>query len=294
MDEIADALYALRPDAFAGARDEHIREARANGQQPLARALAQLRRPTQSAWLINLLWRNQRDRLTQLLELGEDLSRAQAQASGPDLLRLTARRRELEAALVRAARSLGEAAEVTVTASMEREVQETLAAALARADVADEIRTGRLVKPAAYAGFGTEVPPLAAPVVEDKQRAAPATARAPKEEDLEARAAERTRRQRAEAEQHIADARDALEVAAEAVADRTRAAEAAEQHRQAVHAQVDQLQDQLRELQAQLRDLRMEVAAAEQAALSAAARRDQADKAHAAARRALAQAEAAI
>ena len=59
LDEIADELYALRPDAFAEARDEEVRKARADGRQPVARELAKLRRPTLSAWLINLLWRDQ-------------------------------------------------------------------------------------------------------------------------------------------------------------------------------------------------------------------------------------------
>ena len=59
FDEIADKLYAMRPDEFAAARDEHVRRARADKLQPLARQLSALRRPTQSAWLINVLWRDQ-------------------------------------------------------------------------------------------------------------------------------------------------------------------------------------------------------------------------------------------
>src|SRR5437879_7824629 len=143
LEEIADRLYALRPEEFAAARDEEIRTARADKKQSLARELGKLRRPTQSAWLINLLWRDQREVVQQFLRLGGELSRAQAESSGPELHRLTALRRELEAALIRAARGLAHEAGVNVSASMEREAQETLSAALARPEVADEVRTGR-------------------------------------------------------------------------------------------------------------------------------------------------------
>src|SRR5262245_2222976 len=103
FDAIADRLYALRPDAFASARDEEARRARADGQKTLAGELAELRRPTQSAWLVNLLWRDQRNTVEGLLQLAENLRQAEALTSGRDLLRLMEARRELEAALVRRA-----------------------------------------------------------------------------------------------------------------------------------------------------------------------------------------------
>src|SRR5438309_5088298 len=172
LQQIADELYTLRPDAFAAARDEQVRKAREAGRQPLARELAKLRRPTQSAWLINLLWRDQREVLEQLLELSQEISRAQAQASGSELRSLTDVRRQLEAALIRRAHSLAAEAGVSVSAAMEREAQETLAAALAQPEGADEVRTGRLVKPAAYAGFGSFTAPVpgTAPRPERPQR----------------------------------------------------------------------------------------------------------------------------
>jgi hypothetical protein len=298
LEKIAAELYALRPDDFAAARDEQVRKARADGQKALARELGQLRRPTQSAWLINALWRDERDATEQLLQLADDLARAQARGSGPDLLRLTARRRELEAALLRAARVLAEKARVNVTPAMEREVQETLSAALAQPDVADEIRTGCLVKPASYAGFGTFLPsaPPAATEPAPSARAKAAQApRAPKEDATpeqpqsieDARAARHARERREEAERDVEDARAAVEVAAEALAERGRAAEAAEDKHQAVRKQVEQLKRQLRELE-------QDLAASEDLASTAASRRDQADRAHQAALRTLGRAEEAL
>jgi DNA repair exonuclease SbcCD ATPase subunit len=305
LDEIAAELYGLRPDDFAAARDEQVRKARAEGRPPLARELTRLRRPTQSAWLINLLWRDQRDGMEQLLQLGEDLGRAQAQASGPELLRLTARRRELEAALMRGARALAEDAGVTVTASMEREAQETLAAALAVAAVANEVRTGRLVKPAAYAGFGTLLPsaPMAPPaaarqasadvgaVVGAGEHSVAAASRPPKTDDREASVENRARERREEAERRVQEARATLESAAAALADAGGTADAALRRQQALRKQVEQIQEQIRDLQLQLSEVRKEVLAAGQAAVTSAGRRDLAERAHETALRALERAE---
>ena len=124
FDAIADELYALPPGDFAAARDEYVRKARAEGRQALARELAQLRRPTLSAWLINLLWRDQRDVMEQLFELADALRRAQAQAAGGELRTLTDQRRELEAALLRRASELADEHGVKLTDTVAREAQE--------------------------------------------------------------------------------------------------------------------------------------------------------------------------
>ena len=322
LDKIADELYALRPDEFAAARDERVRHARAEGRAALARELNKLRKPTQSAWLINLLWRDQRDVMQQLFELAEALSQAQAQASGPELLRLTGQRRELEGALMRRARVLAEQAGVAVTAAMEREAQETLAAAVALPEVADEVRSGRLIKPAAYvgfgAGFGTLVPPAhrdsgarqvadtpsAAPVPDELagRRAAKASQPSPASAEREPAPAEvppdPAQRARQAAERRVDEARAVLEVAADALAERGQTAEAAtkqtqelQEQQQEVRQKVGELQQQLETLRQRQRDLQAQVVAAEQAALAAGRRRDQAQKAHDAAQRALEQAE---
>src|SRR6266516_999064 len=162
LEPLADELYGLRPEAFSAARDEAVRAARGQGKAALARELARLRKPTQSAWLVNVLWRDQREVMQQLFELANELSRAQAEAAGPTLRALTAQRRELETALTRQAVALAEKAGVKVSDSVMREAQDTLGAALARPEVADEVRAGRLVKPATYAGFGVLPPSTAA------------------------------------------------------------------------------------------------------------------------------------
>ena len=74
--EAAAELYALKPDEFIGARDERVQQARADGRAALAKAVAALRRPNQSAWLINQLARDQRQAVEELFSLGAALRAA--------------------------------------------------------------------------------------------------------------------------------------------------------------------------------------------------------------------------
>src|SRR5262245_33572726 len=96
----------MHPDGFAAARDEQIKKARAGGQRDLAGALGELRKPTLSAWMVNVLWRSQRQAMEQLFELAEGLAAAQASASGEALRALIGHRRQLEGALLRTAELL--------------------------------------------------------------------------------------------------------------------------------------------------------------------------------------------
>lgn len=234
-----------------------------------------MRRPSQSAWLINLLWRDQRDGLEQLFRLSDELGGAH---SASDLQRLTARRRELEDALIRRARRLAEEAGITVSASTERELHSTLGAALAQPEVADEVRTGRLVKPAAYAGFGTV--PAGMPAPKPEPREVPAASRQ-KQDDGEAPAGKAAREAREEARRRrVEEARAAANAAAGDLAEQERLAGAARQQHQELVTQVE-------ELDARLRQLREATAAAGRAAVAATRRREQAEKAHEAAVRIL-------
>src|SRR5262245_7435312 len=238
VEAAADELYALAPDEFSSARDDLVRQAREQRNQPLARELGKLRKPTLSAWLINLLWRDQRQVMEQLFDLAAELSQAQTEASGTALRELTAQRRDLETALMRHAAALAQQAGVRVADSVVREAQETLNAALALPEVAGEVRSGRLTRAASYAGFG--VLPTTAP----KRPTAPE----PPAEPIDLRAAlrardERTaaearelarRREAAErrqaAERKVEEARGALTTANETLREHTRVADAARRH----------------------------------------------------------------
>src|SRR5438552_1770612 len=76
LEQVADELYALAPAAFTAARDEQARRARASGDADLAGTIKKLRRPTVSAWLVNLLAREDGGQVDALLELGQSLREA--------------------------------------------------------------------------------------------------------------------------------------------------------------------------------------------------------------------------
>ena len=69
LDDVADDLYAGPPGEFIARRTAAAKAARSDGDRELAAAIGELRKPTVSAWLVNLLVRDDPDlagRLTQL------------------------------------------------------------------------------------------------------------------------------------------------------------------------------------------------------------------------------------
>ncbi|MFF3856866.1 hypothetical protein [Micromonospora sp. NPDC002575] len=152
-------LYTEPPEAFVATRDAAVAEARRSGDPAAAREIARLRRPTVAAWLVNLLALRRPDLVADLTQLAEALRAAQRDLRGPRLRELSAQRRAAVAALVAEARRLAADAEGGPPAGKLPlgEVEATLNAALSDAEVAEQVRSGRLLRAASYAGFG-EVP----------------------------------------------------------------------------------------------------------------------------------------
>lgn len=232
-----DQLYAGSPDDFVERRKALIADARAAKDRTLATAIGKLRRPTRSAWLVNLYGREAPDELAALLDLGAALQAAQTQLSGPELRRLSGERQKTLAAATRSAVALGETHGFSATEAVRQEVTQTLQAALADPEVAGQVRAGTLTQAHTYGGFGPFTADVSAPA------AAPATTGsddAAEEEqiaaDEEHDAAEQERR--AEAEQRLHDAEEALSSAAD---EADRATERA-----------DQLADRVEELRSEL------------------------------------------
>lgn len=157
--DLVERLYTAPPDGFVAARGDAVAAARAVGDEGTARQIAKLRKPTVAAWLVNLLAIRRPDLVADLAGLAAELRAAQRELSGSRLRELSAQRRGTVAALVAEARALGAAADPRLAAGKLplAEVEATLQAALADVEVADQVRSGRLVRAASYAGFG-EVP----------------------------------------------------------------------------------------------------------------------------------------
>jgi hypothetical protein len=157
--DLLDALYSAPPEGFVAARDDAVASARAAGNLEAAREIAKLRKPTVAAWLVNLLAIRRPELMSDLVELSAALRSAQRELRGAQLRELSAQRRDAVNALVAQARALAVEANAGMPAGKLplAEVEATLNAALSDADVAQQVRSGRLVRPVSYAGFG-EVP----------------------------------------------------------------------------------------------------------------------------------------
>jgi hypothetical protein len=163
LDDVADELYAARPDEFIPLRDEAVARAKEAGDRDLARAIGRLRRPTRAAWLSNLLARQRPDQLEGLLGLAAGLADAQRTLDGAQLRQLGSQRRKLVAAVAQEAARLARAQHEPVNESLMRDMQDILDAALADPEIADEVRSGRLTRTVSYSGFGPAATPGAVP-----------------------------------------------------------------------------------------------------------------------------------
>jgi hypothetical protein len=270
LENAANELYALSPDEFVDHRQQLVAEARQAGDRALATQIGKLRRPTRSAWLINLLARQEPDEVTALLELGAALQEAQQRMAGDELRQLSAQRRKAVDALARRAVELGRERGYSAPDGAIQEASQTLQTALGDPEIAELVRGGRLNQAVTYGGFGSTdlasafaAPPTKAPSRPGKQAPAePARASDPKQRRVAEKAA-------AEARERAAAARKAAESAESE-------AEAATQHADEQADRVESLRSQLRQAEAAEREAREAARAARkhyqelrQAALSA-------------------------
>ena len=114
LDDIVRELYVLPPTDFVTARNELVRQARAAGSREIAERLQHLRRPTRSAWLVNLL-ASDSSAMQRLSALGRQLRDAQTGLAGAELRNLAEQRRHLIADLMERARTYADEAGVRVT-----------------------------------------------------------------------------------------------------------------------------------------------------------------------------------
>lgn len=283
LDEVVDELYGLPPGEFTARRDALAKRARSAGDAGLAGEIRALRRPTASAAAVNLLARTAAGDLRGYLALGERLREAQAGLDGSLLRSLGRERQDAAAALVEAAASLADGG---LSDAVRQEVDETLRAAVADPAAAAAVASGRLTKALSYAGFGevdmtaaTATPLSPRPVREARPaRAAGSTPPARPTPDPAAETVLTERRERADRELGAAqdDARRAREAAERAAA----AEQAAVAGQHAAEGEVDALRERLARAREAAR-------AAQQAVVATSGERARADRAAAAADKAL-------
>jgi len=239
LDEVARELYDGSPEDFVEIRKARAAEARAGGDRELAQQITALRRPTRSAWVVNLLSFQAADELAGLLDLGAALAEAQQRLSGDDLRQLSRQRTMAISALVRRGSQLAQVRGHRPSEATLREVTDTLQAALSDPGVAEVVRNGRLTQPQSYGGFGPEM--IFAPATPDVEHSEPAPDSEP--EDDQAAADERLHQQRLDELAAAQQALDRLEVQLTRVDEQAqRAADDADRRAQ----RLAELRDQLR------------------------------------------------
>ncbi|WP_395640708.1 hypothetical protein [Pseudolysinimonas sp.] len=149
--EVADDLYGVPPAGFIAARSARMKESGVD--RALAARMKDLRKPAPAAWVVNLLVRERRDDLEQLLDVGGELRDAQTALDRGEITRLGRERRTLVAALTRTGGDLAAAAGQKVAPAVLDAVAATLDAGLADPEAAAAIRTGRLLRPLETIGF---------------------------------------------------------------------------------------------------------------------------------------------
>ncbi|MET8198725.1 hypothetical protein [Micromonospora taraxaci] len=233
--ELVQQLYRTPPDRFVAARDAAVAEARRAGDATTARQLARLRRPTVAAWLVNLLAIRRPELVADLVQLADALRTAQRELRGPRLRELSAQRRAVVGALVVEVRKLAAAEPEAPPAGRLplAEVEATLNAAFSDAEVAEQVRAGRLLRAASYAGFGEVPRPQLRLVTGDEEQEEERPARRPGTQRERPEAASRTDRTTSRTDRTTSRTDRAAERAeqAERAAQRTARAERARQRR---------------------------------------------------------------
>lgn len=207
VDQAADELYGLPLERFTAARNERARQVRDEGDVQAAAAIAKLAKPNTVGWLANQLVRAHPEQVGPLLELGAAMRAATAALDAEQLRTLSAQQRRLVHAIVQHARRL--AGDRRLGDEVVRGLEDTLHAALADAQAAEELASGRLTGGLSRSGFPSVDAAAAAAAPKARPKAAPAGTDAGVRPD--AAAARLRQAQQDEAEAHRAAERAAAE-----------------------------------------------------------------------------------
>jgi hypothetical protein len=252
IDEAVDRLYALPPDQFITSRDAAAAAAKASGKTKLAADIKRLRKPTVSAWAVNLLSRRAGDTLKALIELGPRLGKAQRLGRRDELRSLGEARHGYVTALVAAAGAALAEHGQTMSSAIALDVESTLAGALAEPDVAEAVLAGRLDRPVHYAGLGP-VPSLRLVPADEAELLTPGTEKARETEEAAAHEPGAAPARRRTAGPDVEELAAEVDLAAgrhdEALADAGRV----DEERARLRREYDDLRARLQELEGEIR-----------------------------------------
>ncbi len=294
---MADELYGLSLEDFVATRTARVKQARTEGDRPLADLIGSLRKPTVAGWLTNQLVRSHRDEMDLLLDLGRELRDVMADVGGAELRDLTKQRYQLVSALVQAARALARKRGRPASDDVAQSVRATLEATLADDESAELVTAGRLVDALAVSGFGLGSPGAdrerdGARSSSARSSAARSSAAPPAEPpaDLDA---QRRRHERKLAQRDVEAAQSAAKRAAEAARRAGEKLQQAQLERDEMVATVERLREELEQAESAAVTLEQSAERAQAAADDAVAEARGSDEEVAAAEARLAELEGA-
>ena len=154
LHSIAHELYGLPLAEFISTRDAWAAAERDGGDARLAKDVRTLRKPSATAWAVNMLARSQPDLLEELVELGTQLRRAQAASDGTRMRSLDQDRRRLMARVAAEAVALAEQHDQPLGPAAVAGLDETMKAALADREAGRAVLDGMLVNGLSAPGLG--------------------------------------------------------------------------------------------------------------------------------------------
>lgn len=228
--EMAAALYSGSPAEFVTTRNAF---AAAAADRDTGDRIRALKKPSVSAWVVNLFARERPSQLGEALQLAQELRDAQADLDAATLATLGRERRALTQRLAAEATSLASARGERITPATSEAVRQTLTAAFFDPDAAAAVASGRLIR---------ELEPsapvdLEAVVAGGVSDAAPASA--PPLDEV------RARRMRRDAERAVSDAEKALAHAEQQQHAARRSVRDAEALTARLPAQIEELETEL-------------------------------------------------
>ncbi|TCO65843.1 hypothetical protein EV192_1011635 [Actinocrispum wychmicini] len=145
------------------ARTEYARAAKEAGDKEAAEKIAKLRKPSQAAWVLNLLARRAPAELKRLANLGAALRDAHGRFDGETIRELSQQRRQVVRAMVTQVRSIANDEGQKLSDTVLRDVESVFTAALADPAVTETLMTGTLAATADLAtpeGWPDASPPV--------------------------------------------------------------------------------------------------------------------------------------
>ncbi|MFC7489101.1 MULTISPECIES: hypothetical protein [unclassified Knoellia] len=150
----AASLYAVPLAEFIASRKALAASAKADGHAASAKEILALRKPTVTAWAMNLACRDDSGVIADLVGLGARMRAAQARLDAKVLTSVRGERDASVAAYVERVAEVATAAGAALSASGRDEVRATAIAALADESASDALASGQLTRALSYSGFG--------------------------------------------------------------------------------------------------------------------------------------------